>query len=180
MKALYYFIFLCSYWVTYSQPLQSITSQSKVTILGTSSIHDWESTVGEFDFSAKMEGDTLKSIEGFLKTKSIESGKSIMNSKTYDALEAESFPKIIFTSDFLVRDGNTFEGSGKVQIAGKEKIIPMKVNFDAAKPMVFTGEVPLRMTDFGIDPPTAMFGTMTTGDEIKIQYKISMTTNSIK
>jgi len=180
MKALYYFIFLCSYWVTYSQPLQSMTSQSKVTILGTSSLHDWESIVEDFDFSARLEGDTLKSISGILMTKSIESGKSIMNDKTYDALKAEKFPKIIFTSDFLIRDGDQFNGSGKLQIAGKEKIIPMKVIFDSARPMFFTGEVSLKMTDFGVDPPSAMFGTITTGDEIKIQYNISMTSNSIK
>jgi hypothetical protein len=36
------------------------------------------------------------------------------------------------------------------------------------------------MSDFGIAPPEALFGTITTGDEITLQVKISMTKTSIK
>jgi hypothetical protein len=32
------------------------------------------------------------------------------------------------------------------------------------------GIVPLKMTDFGVDPPTAMLGALKTGDDIKINY----------
>ena len=33
-----------------------------------------------------------------------------------------------------------------------------------------TGSVSMKMSEFGIEPPTAMFGTLTTGDEVTIEF----------
>jgi polyisoprenoid-binding protein YceI len=37
-----------------------------------------------------------------------------------------------------------------------------------------TGMVPIKMTDFGIKPPTAMFGTLRTGDEVKVNFALTV------
>ena len=33
------------------------------------------------------------------------------------------------------------------------------------------GEKSIKMTDFNVEPPTALFGSITTGDEITIKFK---------
>jgi hypothetical protein len=36
----------------------------------------------------------------------------------------------------------------------------------------FTGSVPIVMSQFGIDPPTAMLGAMRTGDRVTVHYNV--------
>jgi len=36
----------------------------------------------------------------------------------------------------------------------------------------FSGTKKLRMTDYKVDPPTAMLGALTTGDEVILQFKV--------
>ena len=36
----------------------------------------------------------------------------------------------------------------------------------------FTGSYTLKMTDFSVKPPTAMFGTIKTGDEITVKFNV--------
>ncbi len=35
-----------------------------------------------------------------------------------------------------------------------------------------TGMVPIKMTDYGIKPPTAIFGRLKTGDEVKVNFEL--------
>ena len=46
------------------------------------------------------------------------------------------------------------------------------LNCDGDKQFQVKGEVPLKMSDFGIDPPTAMMGTLKTGNEVVIKYNL--------
>ena len=36
------------------------------------------------------------------------------------------------------------------------------------------GVVPIKMTDYGIKPPTAIFGRLKTGDEVKVNFELNM------
>ncbi|MEQ8470353.1 MAG: YceI family protein [Marinoscillum sp.] len=64
---------------------------------------------------------------------------------------------------------------GKLKKAGTEREIPVTATYSkesGSQKISFTGSVSIKMTDFNISPPTAMFGTMKTGDEVTIEYKI--------
>jgi hypothetical protein len=39
--------------------------------------------------------------------------------------------------------------------------------------------VPIKMTDFGIKPPTAIFGTLRTGDEVKVNFALTVGARAI-
>ena len=41
----------------------------------------------------------------------------------------------------------------------------------AAGASFLTGQLPIRMTDYGIKPPTAMMGTIKTGDDVKVTFR---------
>ena len=66
--------------------------------------------------------------------------------------------------------------SGYLTIAGTKKLIDL--TFDAkvtGDKITLTGDHQTKMTDFKVDPPTAMFGTITTGDEVNIKFQTVFT-----
>lgn len=149
---------------------------SELSILGTSNIHDWESDVKSFEAEAQFDGEVIRSIKFSAKVKSIKSGKFGMDKNTYNALKADDYPKIVFESD-LISIGNKAVGKGRLTIAGKTNYIHIGLSIKNDDKKVITGEIRLKMTDYGIKPPVALFGMIKTGDEIII--KINFTLNNI-
>ncbi|MEQ8879775.1 MAG: YceI family protein [Cyclobacteriaceae bacterium] len=153
---------------------------SQIAVQGTSSLHDWESQVKMEEVQVELHlEDTDPLLLGHLRVtipvKSIESGERLMDNKTYDALKAEKHPVIQYEAAvFEYREDKVVVSVGKLKIAGTERNIPVTANFkiDPNNQISFTGSVSFKMTDFNISPPTAMFGTMKTGDEVTIEYKI--------
>jgi len=164
-----------------------------VTILGTSNLHNWNETVatvsgdgsvtwnedGTFDLNTinlKMDVHSIKSDMG-----------SIMNNNTYKALKADNNPEIIFVlaiPDKAIKANSaatTVSVKGTLTIAGKTQPIEMqvKISMQGHNLLSFTGSQTIKMTDYGISPPTALLGTLKTGDEITIQFKTNfvLTTN---
>lgn len=152
------------------------SEKSSMKITGTSSLHDWEMTVNEFDVSCVINDTQVQNLKVTIQSKSMESGKSIMDDKAYDAVSADDFPEIVFSAKDLQMNENTITGQGTLMIGGESRIIDLEskiVKNDTE--MQLQGNVPLKMTDFNITPPTAMFGTLKTGDEVVIYYEIFLT-----
>ncbi|WP_421763476.1 YceI family protein [Ekhidna sp.] len=151
--------------------------KSTLNITGTSSLHDWEMTVDEFDVTGVITETQVQNLKATIKAKSMKSGKSIMDGKAYDAVQADDFPEIIFSANTLEIKGNSISGKGTLEIGGKSLLINLdsKIVKQGTSEMQLQGKVPLKMTDFDITPPTAMFGTLKTGDEVVINYDIFLT-----
>lgn len=160
--------------------------QANMSIAGTSSLHDWESQATTVTARGRINyGSTLESIPELVVTvrvRDIKSTKgSIMDNKTYDALKADSHPTITYRLTRVksiqpTTKGFTVNAEGQLTIAGVTKTIEMAVEgyrqSDGA--IVFQGSKPLKMSNFGISPPTAMMGTLKTGDDITIRFKVTM------
>jgi len=41
------------------------------------------------------------------------------------------------------------------------------------------GMAPVKMTDFGIQPPTAIFGRLKCGDEVKVNFELNVGAKAI-
>lgn len=168
-------IILISFFLGSQTEITLKTDQSTMQVLGTSSIHDWESDVERYSIKGVLSDDNqIMNLNVEVKTKSIKSGKSIMDDKTYDALMADDYPVITFSASQLTINGQKITGQGQLSMAGRTKSIPVEATVleRSAGSIKLKGEVKLKMTDFGIDPPTAMFGTMVTGDEVTIRYDL--------
>jgi len=74
--------------VVYAQPLTLDKANSQLSILGTSSVHDWASIVEKFDASATLTANELTNVKFEAHVKSIKSGKSGMDKNTYTALDS--------------------------------------------------------------------------------------------
>jgi len=61
--------------------------------------------------------------------------------------------------------------TGNLTIAGSTNSIelPFNLNINGGK-VLLEGKKALKMTDYNIDPPKALLGTITTGDEIEVHY----------
>ncbi|MBK7869324.1 MAG: YceI family protein [Saprospiraceae bacterium] len=172
--------------ISLAQATYEITS-SKMTITGTSNVHEWESNVTQLTASADimLEGNVLKAIKTLsveIPVKGIKSAKgSIMDKKTWGALKQESNPTITYKLTKITAldkngDNYTIKASGNLNIAGTSKAIEMEVKGKLLSDgsLQFDGAKKILMTDFGIDPPTALMGTMKTGNEVTISFSVKM------
>ncbi len=156
--------------------------QSKVSILGTSTVHDWESVVEDFSVDAVISSSedepiNIQSFSFTAQVKSIESGKRLMNRKTMSALNEKDHPQIVFTLTGIDEiSAETVTASGVLSIAGQEEPISVTAAYTIERNVLqLTGSKPILMSDFGIAPPTAMMGTMKTGDEVTINFTLYLT-----
>jgi polyisoprenoid-binding protein YceI len=152
-----------------------------MAIKGTSNLHEWESAVQTIngDLIATIEATELKQVSKVSLTipvSSIKSGKSIMDSKTYDALKNEKFPTITFNSTTITLTAtNVITAVGQLSLAGVSKPETIKGiwSVSAAGLITIKGVFKMKMTDFDIKPPTAVLGTLKTGDEVEIDFQTS-------
>lgn len=154
-----------------------------VSIHGTSNLHDWDEKVvtvtgksgvswnndGSFDLNAmdiKMDVHSIKSTEG-----------AIMNNNTYKALKADNNPEITFALVEPVKSipvgTHAITVKVNLSIAGVTNAVDMSVTATTQPhgDITFEGSKTIKMTDYGIKPPVALFGTLKTGDNITINYK---------
>lgn len=166
-----------------------MSDKSTMTIEGTSTIHDWECDVQEinadvnFDLSA-IEGDTkenpVKNLVLTIPVSKIESGKSGMNNKIYDALKEKKNPNIIFelTSAELTNFDSTestlqLDATGMLNIAGvtREVSFPVAGTIQSDGSYKFTGNYEINMKDYDVDPPSAVFGTIKSGELVTVNFE---------
>lgn len=179
-----FFLFLILTYTAKSQIVFKVDPVSKMIITGTSTLHDWTSEVtmskGTASFIAdqgKITGISRLSLE--IPIESIKNDKSLMNTKTYEALRSDEFPVIRFNMVKLVKfSGNSMTASGTLTIAGKSREIELFVDLlkTADDKIIVRGEKSLKMSDFGVEPPTALMGTIKTGDEITVKFETTFTT----
>lgn len=166
--------------MVYGQQFTVNESNTKLSVDGTSSVHDWTIVAQEFNGQAdvKIENNALESINSLsfdIPVESLKSGKSAMDDNTYEALKSDDHPVIEYefrSMDNVNVEGNTttMDTKGLLTIGGVSKIVNMKVTADTNNGIAFKGDITFKMSVFEIDPPTAVFGTIKTGDEVTIKF----------
>jgi polyisoprenoid-binding protein YceI len=118
---------------------------------------------------------------------SIKSEHAKMDKLMAEALKAGANPTIRYelTSAALAnRDANPLLNTrGKLTIAGVTREVEMQITAtrQTGNTYVLTGQVPIRMSDYGIKPPTAMLGTINTRNDVKVSFRwVVATTNVVE
>ncbi|WP_066217725.1 YceI family protein [Formosa haliotis] len=180
-QKLFLFIALFGTLTTFAQTYTLSNSDSKLTVFGTSSLHDWEVVAEQQSGSIVLDNATetpsITSLNFEVVAESLKSGKSGMDKNTYKALNTSKFKTIQFKLtkvNAITANGNgsyAVKSTGDLTIAGVTNSIALdftlNVNGTTAK---LNGDYSFKMTSFKIDPPKAMFGTITTGDDLKIEF----------
>ena len=163
----------------------NLAFDSKIWVEGTSTMHDWSCRVGQLDGNIEVAPDAAEKVGNVAITvpaRSLECKNGTMNKKAHEALEAKAHPEITYQLTHASLDGASANGfvlktTGRLTIAGTTRNIDMTVNgqvLDDGR-VRFTGSTPLKMSDFGIDPPTAMLGAMKTGNEVTVHFDVIAT-----
>lgn len=153
-------------------------NQSSISITGTSTLHDWEVSAKRFSGSARFEvgGGQLISVSELelrVEVKSIESGKGGMDKKIYEALSEKNHKEIVFIAQQVgeIKDG-LISATGNLTIAGVTKSVDLNAAYEVLPDgsFIITGAYPMEMTSFNIEPPTAMLGTIKSGNSIEVKF----------
>jgi len=160
-----------------------VPSKSSLIIKGTSSLHDW--SMKATDLSCNLKSDVenmnlqrISNVDFSCHVDKIVSNESgIMDSKAHDALKEDKFPVISFkflSQSALDGTNQQFKGTitGNLTLAGKTRTIsiPFDGSLQSNGDILVKGTIPIKMSDYGITPPTAIFGTLKTGDLVNLQY----------
>ena len=157
-------------------------------ITGTSTLHGWtvqvnkiggEPGVLDTDFST---GSTIDDFYFFAEVATMDGGRgSSMNTKIKNALKAEEHPKIKFkqTSPATVKAGSgdtdfRILSKGELTIAGNTKDVELLLSgkkMDGNK-ITLSGNVPLKFSEYSIEPPSAMFGQIVCGDDVEVNINL--------
>ncbi len=172
--------------ISQAQSYQLSNSTSKLIVDGTSNIHDWQINAEnqQGKITTNFEDGKLAAIQQLdfsVTAESLKSGKSGMDKNTYKALNTSKYKQIVFKLtkvSSINGSGGSYKvvASGNLMIAGVTK--PIDITFDVkvqGNTITLTGAKTIKMTDFGVDPPKAMFGTITTGDAIDIKFESNFT-----
>lgn len=149
-------------------------AESSMKVSGTSTLHDWDIIVESFAGKAKMNGEKMEQASFTADVKSLKSGTSSMDDNTYKALKEKDYPKITFTSTGISGTDAKMTIKGNLTIAGATRPVALSTILEkwAEKSITVKGSYTFKMSEFGIDPPRAMLGTIRTGDEITITFKL--------
>ena len=160
-------------------------SASQLTVFGTSNLHDWEVVAEQQSGDIKLVNDGALSISELkvkIVSESLKSGKSGMDKNTYKALKTNSYKSIDFemlqvkSMESVGNSNYKVTVTGNLTIAGVTKKIELSFKMGVSDSKVtLEGEKAINMTHYNVEPPTALLGTIKTGEELTIKFKSILT-----
>jgi len=171
---------------------------SKVTIDGTSSVHDWtvESTIiggsmelGFDPWGSLTPGKVPAKVTATIPVRSLKSKGKLdpkrMEEVMQETMKMQTAPRIEYRLSELVlkeapktaTDPLQFDSKGQLSMAGVTNQISMPVTIERMEgnKLNTKGNVTLKMTAFGMKPPAPkiLLGMISTGDDVKVSFEWS-------
>lgn len=178
-------IVVCNFNTLVAQESRVVLAESKLKVLGTSNLHDWEIDAKAMSGKSTMtiEAGNLKAIKNLdfaVEVEQLKSGKNGMDNNTFKALNSKTYKTINYklvsvTKITETSDGNfTVETQGDLTISGVTKRINQTFTVKIiGKKAIFSGKTKIDMTVFGVKPPTALMGTIKTGKDVTVDFKVT-------
>jgi hypothetical protein len=158
----------------------SSSKDNVIKVAGKSNVHDWtmigENPVCEASFgpvSADGVPKSLGSLNFSVKAKNLKSESESMNNRTYKAIDFKLREASITP---LQKNKFSVNATGTLTIAGVSKVINLVVSGEvkADNTIVCTGQEKIKLTDYGIQPPSFMLGAMKVGNELTILFTLNL------
>ncbi len=189
------FCLIFSYISGFSQNVKfDISEETTMTVSGTSTLHDWTCDVKSFNGNVEIaesivaekvfkSGDVIGNMKIVIPVKSIVSPRgATMDGKIYKAFNSEVHPNIVFelNDNKVAGSGGekfTINAKGKLTMAGKSNQAELSVEgeFLSGNKLKFAGAYKMNMVNYGMTPPSAMYGQIVTGEEVEIKFELIVT-----
>ena len=163
-----------------------VRPDSRLWLEGSSNVRDWRCDATSLDASididraAEQAGETrVRRVQVRVPTYSLTCGRSQMDHIMYKALHVEDEPdcreivgRFDVVADDEMRDALVMQGT--LRVAGRERVVRVPVQLEELPDgtMRARGSLPILMTDYGISPPTALFGVLRTENRIVVKFDL--------
>lgn len=154
--------------------------KASVVIAGTSTMHDWEMKGQSVTCNASFKTESNKitevsALQLTIPVSSLKSGKGAMDKNAYSALKAEEHKQIVFTHSSSKIAGNKIISTGNLTIAGVTKAIEVESTYtvNADNTLSTKTTESFKMSEYKVEPPSFMFGSVTTGDAITLTFELT-------
>ncbi len=180
IRLLLSFLIVCSTFTAFGQSKYLLTADQELIVFGTSTLHNWEmvttAATGQGLFT--IENGELAQVQDFsieFKGEDLESGKGIMDRNTRRALDTENTPMISFDLKELKTNAEgKLEAWGDFTAKGNTRKLKFIVSYELNGDLIdIQGTTSFKMTDFGIEPPVALAGTLRTSDVVGIEFYLT-------
>lgn len=160
---------------------------SEVKVLGTSNLHDWTMKGSGLTCEAQFTVNAasilqLLSLNGLtfsIPVNNLKSSEGLLNTRAYKALNAEKYTHINFklAAAAITPQGNNkyqIRATGMLTISGQSREVTLVANssIQPDRTVIVTGSKKIKMSEFGIKPPSFMLGALKTGDEVTIDFSL--------
>jgi hypothetical protein len=161
-------------WIEGSSNLKAWSCKATSLEADISVDSSWDRAISEHDFA-----NLVRRVDVKVPVRALKCGNGKMESIMYDALRAGDAASTYIVASFeAVRregaDDPFVRTVGTLSIAGTEKPVRMNVRAErlADGTIRAVSEVPIRMTDYGVKPPTALLGAIRTGNEVMVKFEL--------
>src|SRR5688572_10654043 len=173
-------------------PTPLTIGSGRLTVAGTSSVHDWAATTGavritRVQLAPQASGSAiwdeavkpgaLESFEIAIAAGTLKSSKDGIDKNMYKALKTKEHPDITFR---LVKmeagaAAGALKAVGMLTIAGVAREVTLDLTTQAKDAtLLVKGALPLVMTDYGVAPPKAMLGMIKTNPKVTVTFEIAL------
>jgi polyisoprenoid-binding protein YceI len=163
-----------------------VRPDSRLWLEGSSNVRDWRCDATSLDASididraAEQAGETrVRRVQVRVPTYSLTCGRSQMDHIMYKALHVDDEPdcrQIIGRFEVVTDDDaqQSLVMQGTLRVAGRERVVRVPVQLEELPDgtMRARGSLPILMTDYGISPPTALFGVLRTENRIVVKFDL--------
>jgi polyisoprenoid-binding protein YceI len=162
--------------------------QSRLWIDGTSTIRSFTCKAGEVNAIVEANGANaipslltgekgVKAVQVTVPAEKMDCGNGKMNDHMRNALKVSENPTITFslTNYDVARNADGISGtiSGTLDLGGVKKPISLQATGAPVGDMLHvSGVYELRMTDYGLKPPSLMFGRIKVGETVKVGFDL--------
>jgi len=154
----------------------SLSKESRLWLDGTSNVKSFSCSAQKVD--ANVVGEANENANEMVKTASLvvsvaslDCKNGTMNGHMREALKAKDNPQITWKLSSYRIDGTSVVLNGTLNIAGKENPIVLRATGTSENGVIkLKGSKQFKMTEFGVKPPSLMFGTMKVADMVTVSF----------
>jgi hypothetical protein len=174
--------------LVYAQDPPVIVSSAKVTISGTSTVLDWSAATsqartrnvkvtrdlpgGDYFWVGVVQPGAVESFEVVVPVADLKSDRDNFSADMHAALKADVHPNIVFTLKQMEKKSGGAKAIGTLEVAGVQREVRLELVTSLRNgKLLVMGTLDLLMTDFGIEPPTAMMGVLKTDPKVTIRFE---------
>lgn len=168
--------------------------ESVLWLEGDSTLHPFSSRTQNFILSAEattpaiLDPGAVQQMKLKIPVKGLQSKEKALDKNMYKALSAEAHPEILFellsyevTPSTGRANAALIHAHGKLDISGKAQSVDLTAlaaSSEGGAGWRVQGEYPLKMTDYGVKPPSLMMGAIKVKDQVIIHFDLILKTGA--